>query len=81
MTKKKESLGTYVTPWGKYTNRDKAAKHPDCTISSGTLAYRCLNANRILKPHYRIPSEWVGLTWKEVGFWFIPKTFKPKEPS
>lgn len=75
MPKMKVSVGTYVTPWGIFTNRNKAAEHPDCTISPSTLAYRCKNADKVLKPHYRIPEEWIGLTWREIGFWFVPNKF------
>lgn len=56
----------YITPLGEFKNAKVAAKYNN--ISVPTIYNRCINNDIVIKYNSRIPKEWNGLTWKELGW-------------
>lgn len=61
--------GYWVTPYGKFDSQVKAAK--ECKLNFLTIRNRCLNPDHVIK-QVRLPKEWYGKTWRELGWWFEP---------
>ncbi|WP_054823552.1 GIY-YIG nuclease family protein [Vibrio owensii] len=65
------STGSYHTPHGNFISSNAAAKA--IGISSSTIDTRCKKPDRIINSYCKVPKEWMGKTWREVGWWFEPK--------
>ncbi|MDX1371048.1 MAG: NUMOD3 domain-containing DNA-binding protein [Nitrososphaeraceae archaeon] len=62
--------GLYITPAGKFETSKLAAKANNCSPSA--IRNRCKNPNKIIKYHFKLPANWIGKTWAEVGYNFEP---------
>ena len=71
-----EFKGYYHTPWGRFVTRKEAVlTTPYKGLSTVRIRYACKNNENVVlrrKP-ISIPQDWVGKTYKEIGFWFEPK--------
>ena len=59
----------YHTPEGEFKSVKKAAAANN--VSVPTIVNRCKNNLHIIKYNSRIPKEWKGKTWKELGWDYI----------
>ncbi len=65
------STGTYHTSHGDFLSAAAVAKA--LGIGATTVEKRCKNPDRIINTYCKVPKEWIGKTWREVGWWFEPK--------
>lgn len=70
-----EFKGYFHTPWGKFASRREAFKKcPYKGFSSHRISKACKDYgmfDKIMRHRpITIPIEWVGKTYKELGFWF-----------
>jgi hypothetical protein len=56
----------YITPMGEFKSIGLASV-ANC-VSPPTVGTRCKNNEHIIKYNSRIPKEWCGMTWKELGW-------------
>lgn len=62
-------LGVIIhTPCGIFDTAKEAEKFNN--VTGGTILTRCRNSELIINKHSRIPDEYVGKTWREVGYYF-----------
>lgn len=63
--------GWFVTPGGRFGSASAAAK-ANGLASGDTVSKRCKDGSVILRTR-GIPREWLGKTWKELGWYFEEK--------
>lgn len=56
------------TPVGIFDTGNEAAKL--LNVTAATIRNRCKNADKIIKKNYQIPEEYIGKTWRQVGYYF-----------
>lgn len=63
----------WCTPEGCFHSSAAASKYTGFT--KGTIQQRCSKGDEgiVITANSRIPKEWVGKTWKEVGYYRIPR--------
>ena len=68
-----EFRGYYHTPWGKFATRQAASNSCEFFFSAKRVAKACKENERIVwrtRISEPVPQEWVGKSYKELGFWF-----------
>jgi hypothetical protein len=64
------------TPAGIFDTANEASKY--LNISAPTIRSRCQHSNLVIKKRYNIPNEYIGKTWKDIGYYFLDETFTSK---
>lgn len=68
----KASKGWWCTPFGCFVNSRDAERLTG--ISRSCIMNRCKSADKIVEKNYQTPEEFWGLSWREIGFYFVPKS-------
>jgi group I intron endonuclease len=66
-----QSTGWWCTPTGCYTSDRDAALFTE--IGRNCIRAWCKSPDKIVRKNYQIPEHYWGKTWKENGFYFLPK--------
>lgn len=64
-------IGLYYTPNGVFTEAEGAGSAN--SVSGRTIQVRCFNPGVVVKGNQYTPDEFKGKTWRENGFYFVPK--------
>ena len=64
--------GWYHTPYGKFLSKRSAAKVIK-DVAASTIFHRCVNCDNPIPPNRWVPKEHFGKTWRELGWYFVPK--------
>ena len=64
--------GWYITPHGKFKSKREAEKVIG-NVGASTVFARCVYCDEIIAPNRWTPKEYFGKTWRELGWYFIPK--------
>lgn len=67
----KRSTGWWCTPFGCFIGDRDAAYFTG--INRNRIRSYCKNPDKLVEPNYQVPEEYWGKTWRENGFYFIPK--------
>lgn len=68
---KANSDGLYITPKGTFVSAKKAGSENN--VSDSTIMQRCKNPDKIVKGNQYTNPDYIGKTWKQNGYYFIPK--------
>lgn len=67
----KRSTRWFCTPNGCYYSQRHASKMTGLTKTS--IALRCLNPDKVVRPNYQTDKNFWNKTWKENGYYFVDR--------